>query len=173
MPDSDPPPTATLAEVAPALERTAAHYDQVPYQSHPFPHTQPPRLAAIATLFGLNPPPVPTARILEIGCAAGGNLIPLAARFPDATCLGIDLSSVQIRQAVPRVQALGLRNLELRRQSVTDLGADEGPFDYVICHGVYSWVPQSVREAILRVCAERLSDNGIAIVSYNVLPGWH
>jgi cyclopropane fatty-acyl-phospholipid synthase-like methyltransferase/methyltransferase-like protein len=170
---SDPPPTVPLAEVAPALERTAAHYDQVPYQSHPFPHTQPPRLAAIARLFGLTPPPVPTARILEIGCAAGGNIIPLAARFPESTCLGIDLSGVQIEQAARRARVLGLRNLELRRQSVTHIGAGDGPFDYIICHGVYSWVPESVRETILRVCAERLSDNGIAIVSYNVLPGWH
>ncbi len=167
------PPTATLAEVAPALERTAAHYDEVPYQSHPFPLTQPPRLAAIAMLFGLTPPPVPTARILEIGCAAGGNIIPLAVRFPESTCLGIDLSGVQIEQAARRAHTLGLRNLELRRQSVTHIGAGDGPFDYIICHGVYSWVPEGVREVILRVCAERLSDNGIAIVSYNVLPGWH
>ncbi len=173
MPVSDTPGLATLAAVAPALARTAAQYDQVPYLSHPFPLTQPARLAAIATLFGLQPPPVPTARILEIGCAAGGNIIPLAARFPDAKCLGIDLSGVQIAQAHRRLANLGLTNIELRRQSVTELGPGDGPFDYVICHGVYSWVPAEVRTAILRVCAERLTDNGVAIVSYNVMPGWH
>jgi len=170
---ADTPAPATLPEVAPALARTAAQYDQVPYQSHAFPLTHPARLAAIATLFDLTPPPIRAARILEIGCAAGGNIIPIAAHLPDATCLGIDLSGVQIEQAQRRAQGLGLRNLELRRQSVTEIGADDGPFDYIICHGVYSWVPATVREAILRVCAERLSDNGIAIISYNVMPGWH
>ncbi|WP_178133328.1 methyltransferase regulatory domain-containing protein [Vineibacter terrae] len=171
MTSADTP--ANLPEVAPALARTAAQYDEVPYQSHAFPLTHPARLAAIATLFGLAPPDVATARILEIGCAAGGNIIPLAAHLPGATCLGIDLSGVQIEQAQRRAQGLGLGNLELRRQSVTEIGAADGPFDYVICHGVYSWVPSGVREAILRVCAERLSDDGIAIISYNVMPGWH
>ncbi|HJQ56933.1 MAG TPA: class I SAM-dependent methyltransferase [Vineibacter sp.] len=169
----DRPTDTTLAELAPALARTAAHYDAVPYQSHPFPLTHPARLAAIATLFGLSPPPVATARILEIGCAAGGNIIPLAAYWPGMRCLGIDLSGVQIDQARRRAEGIGLANLELRQQSVTALGAGDGPFDYVICHGVYSWVPQGVRDAILRLCAERLSDDGVAIVSYNVMPGWH
>ena len=170
---ADTPTHTTLPEVTPALARTATQYDQVPYESHPFALTHPARLAAVATLFDLTPPPIRTARILEIGCAAGGNIIPMAAHLPDATCLGIDLSGVQIEQAVWRAHGLGLRNLELRRQSVTEIGADDGPFDYIICHGVYSWVPATVREAILRVCAERLSDNGIATVSYNVMPGWH
>jgi SAM-dependent methyltransferase len=173
MASSDAPTGTPQAGVALALARTAAQYDEVPYQSHAFPRTQPARLAAIATLFGLSPPPVPTARILEIGCAAGGNLIPLAARLPDTTCLGIDLSGVQIEQGQRSVRGLGLRNIELRQQSVTQLGAGDGPFDYVICHGVYSWVPDDVRAAILRVCGTCLSDNGIAIVSYNVRPGWH
>jgi len=170
---ADTPAHASLPEVTPALARTAAQYDQVPYQSHPFPLTHPARLAAIATLFDLAPPPIRTARILEIGCAAGGNIIPMAAHLPDATCLGIDLSGVQIEQAQGRAHGLGLRNLELRRQSVTEIGPGDGPFDYIICHGIYSWVPATVRAAILRVCAECLSDNGVAIVSYNVMPGWH
>ncbi|TWS98290.1 methyltransferase regulatory domain-containing protein [Reyranella sp. CPCC 100927] len=164
---------ASLPEIAPALERTAAQYDAIPYQSKPFPSTHPARLAAIGKLFDLTPPPLRTARILEIGCAAGGNIIPLAAHLPDATCLGIDLSGVQIEQGQRRAESMGLGNVTLRQQSVTEIGPDDGPFDYIICHGVYSWVPATVREAILRVCGERLSDNGMAIVSYNVMPGWH
>lgn len=57
-------------------------YDEVPYTSHPFPQTHPERLATIGTLFGMRPPPVETARVLELGCASGGNLIPLAVAFP-------------------------------------------------------------------------------------------
>lgn len=47
-------------------------YDEVPYESHPYPQAHPSRLAAVAALFGLAPPPVETARVLELGCAAGG-----------------------------------------------------------------------------------------------------
>ena len=46
-------------------------------------------------------------------------------------------------------------------------------FDYVICHGIYSWVPAPVRESILAICRDNLAPNGVAYISYNTLPGWH
>ncbi len=159
--------------LATALERTAADYDATPYTSHAFPLTQPGRLSAIARMFGLRAPPVPTARVLELGCAAGGNLLPQAQRFPDAQFLGVDLSGVQVEHGRRRLGRLGLKNIELRHGSITEVGEADGVFDYIICHGVYSWVPEPVREAILRIVATRLSDTGVAIVSYNVMPGWH
>ena len=154
------------------IEKAEAHYDRVPYDSKPFPQTHPGRLAASARLFGLDAPPVRTARVLELGAASGGNIIPLAAEFPDGKYLGVDLSGVQVAQGKARIALHGLRNIELRHQSITEVGEGDGLFDYIICHGVYSWVPEHVRHAILRVCKERLSPNGVAYVSYNVLPGW-
>ena len=148
-------------------------YDTVPYESRAFPQTHPARSAALATLFGLTPPDVASARVLELGCAAGGNLIPLAAAYPQASFTGVDLSSVQIAQGRARIAALGLKNITLRHQSITGLSAGHGVFDYIICHGVYSWVPQPVRDAILRVASENLADTGVAYLSYNVYPGWH
>ena len=47
------------------------------------------------------------------------------------------------------------------------------PFDYIIAHGVYSWVPDPVRDRILAICSESLSPNGVAYVSYNTYPGGH
>ncbi|MED5370040.1 MAG: class I SAM-dependent methyltransferase [Myxococcota bacterium] len=145
-------------------------YDAVPYVGGTFQETHPDHLAALARLFGLNAPDPRKARILEIGCAHGANLIPMAWTLPDATLLGIDLSEVQIQDGNARVQDLGLLNLELRHQSVSDF--DEGPWDYILCHGVYSWVPPQVQQDILRVIREQLSPNGVAYVSYNVYPGW-
>ena len=150
----------------------ARHYDEVPYTSKPFPQSQPQRLAALAQIFGITPPDVGSARILELGCAAGGNLIPLAAQFPESECLGIDLSSQQIASGQNRIARMGLKNVRLVTQSIADVTRGLGQFDYIICHGVYSWVPASVRDAILRVCGENLSENGVAYVSYNVFPGW-
>lgn len=163
-------------DLATDLERhvadTARNYDAVPYRSKPMFHTHPARMAAVAHLNGLDPASVAHARVLELGCAAGGNLIPLAAQFPNARFLGIDLSRVMIEDGQRRIEAAGLPNIELRTQSITDLEDDGEPFDYIICHGVYSWVPAEVRAAILGICGRRLSRGGIAYVSYNVLPGW-
>jgi methyltransferase-like protein/trans-aconitate methyltransferase len=139
----------------------------------PFAYTQPAHLAAITALFGLEAPPADRARVLELGCASGGNIIPLAARFPNARFLGIDLAQRHIADGRQRIAALGLANVELRQGDVTQVAFAGGHFDYVICHGVFSWVPHAAQDAILKICGEALATNGVATISYNVLPGWH
>jgi SAM-dependent methyltransferase len=161
-----------VSDLETASAQAGAAYDALPYESHPFPQMQPARLAGLAHLFGLAAPDVTQARVLEIGSAAGGHLIPLAARFPQARFLGIDPSRVQIEDGRARAAALGLDNLDLRAIGVDALGPEDGPFDYILCHGVYSWVPEAVRGEILRAIGDRLAPDGIAYVSYNVLPGW-
>lgn len=150
----------------------ASAYDAAPYASHPYAQTHPGRLAAVATLLGLAPAPVETARVLEIGCAAGGNLIPFAAYFPGATCVGIDLSGAQIAEGQARLASLGLANVNVQQLDVRDLDQADGEYDYIICHGVYSWAPHDAKAAILRAAHDNLAPNGVAHISYNVLPGW-
>ena len=64
-------------------------------------------------------------------------------------------------------------NIELRQFDITQITREFGEFDYIIAHGVYSWIPPNARDHLLRVCKENLSPNGVAYVSYNVYPGWH
>ena len=151
---------------------TSNYYDVVPYESHPFPQSTAEHLEALAFLFGLAAPALKQARVLELGCAAGGNLIPIAARHPDASMVGVDLSSVQIRQGQAAIDKAQLKNIELRALDITGIDASFGQFDYIICHGVYSWVPAPVQDAILRICSQNLAPEGVAYVSYNVYPGW-
>lgn len=148
-------------------------YDQVQYPSYPYFDTRPEHLELAGWLFRMKPHPVAEARVLEIGCASGGNLIPLAERFPRARFLGIDLAESQIVAGQCTVAELGLQNLELRHFDLTRLDDTFGRFDYIIAHGVYSWVPEPVRAALLDVIRQRLAANGIALVSHNVKPGWH
>jgi methyltransferase-like protein len=148
-------------------------YDAVPYDDRVFYRTHPDVLATVATLHGLEPPPIERCRVLELGCAVGGNLIPMALGLPDARFVGVDLSPGQIATGREVIGRLGLRNVELLAMSITDVGAALGEFDYVVCHGVYSWVPPAVQDAILAVCGSRLAPNGVAYVSYNTYPGWH
>ncbi|GAB4301032.1 MAG: lysine methyltransferase [Thiohalomonadaceae bacterium] len=151
---------------------TADSYDDIPYDSTPFAETHPDHLCVLGRLFGLATPAPATARILELGCATGGNIIPLAFHLPQAQVLGIELSAGQVVVAQELIGKLGLSNITVRQADIMDLGAGLGQFDYIIAHGVYSWVPDFVREKILALCRELLSDNGIAYISYNTLPGW-
>jgi len=154
-------------------EAPGTSYDTVPYESHPFSQSHPDRLATVATLLGLQPPPVARCRVLELGCASGGNLIPMAVGLPESTFVGVELSRRQVADGQKVIDALGLKNIELRQMSILDVNADFGRFDYVIAHGVFSWVPTPVQDKILEICARNLAPNGVAYVSYNTYPGWH
>jgi len=156
----------------PSISTLTSYYDTVPYASHPFPQSAVEHLEAIAFLFGLDAPPPARARVLELGCAAGGNLIPFAARHPEGSALGLDLSQVQVEQGLGAIARAGLSNVTLRAFNLAEVDASFGQFDYIVCHGVFSWVPEPVQDAILRVCAENLAPDGVAYVSYNVYPGW-
>src|SRR5262249_12745352 len=148
-------------------------YDQVPYDARPRYATHPDCLATLAVLLGMKPAPVDRCRVLEVGCATGGNLIPLAQALPQSTFVGFDLAPRQIEQGRRVAAAAGLGNIDLRPVGILDVDQSVGQFDYILCHGVYSWVGPDVRDAILRLCRDRLAPQGVAYVSYNTYPGWH
>ncbi|MCE5310517.1 MAG: class I SAM-dependent methyltransferase [Acidobacteriales bacterium] len=148
-------------------------YDEVTYASTPKPQTQPDRLATLATLHSVIPAPMDRCRVLEIGCGDGSNLIPLAFREPGSRFTGIDLARTAIDRGREFSAALGLDNIEFIHTDVRDWDVAGREFDYIIVHGVYSWVPPAAREAILAICSSTLSPNGVAYISYNALPGCH
>jgi methyltransferase-like protein/2-polyprenyl-3-methyl-5-hydroxy-6-metoxy-1,4-benzoquinol methylase len=152
---------------------SAQLYDEYPFPNLPVPASQPERLATIAHLRGFKPRDVAEARVLELGCAGGQNLVPVAERHPGASCLGIDQSARQIDMANQLVGDLHLANIEFRQQDFAQLPADLGSFDYIIAQAVYSWVDADQRDQLLAVIARHLAPEGIAFVSYNVYPGWH
>src|SRR5262245_57118876 len=115
-------------------------YDDVPYENFAFVQTHPDRLATIARMFGLITPEVSTSRVLELGCASGGNLLPMAFNLPRAEFVGIDLSQRQIERGRETIAAVGIPNARLEHASILDISRDWGTFDYIICHGVFSWV---------------------------------
>jgi SAM-dependent methyltransferase len=157
--------------VGPPPDSLAA-YDELPYDCLPVPQTHPDRLATLARLFGLTPPAIETCRVLELGCANGNNLIPMAAALPRAHFVGVDLSARQIADGQALIDAAGLPNIELRHADLAAIDERDGAFDVIIAHGVYSWVAPDVREKLLSICSANLAPNGVAYVSYNTLPGW-
>lgn len=151
----------------------AETYDDLPYGSRAVRESHPAHLAAVARLFGVAAPSPESARVLELGCAEGGNLLPMAVGAPSAAFLGIDLSARQVEAGEARRTALGLSNVGLRVADVAEFDPGPGTFDYVVAHGLWSWVPEPVAEALLALVARALSPNGVAYVSYNTYPGWH
>ncbi len=148
-------------------------YDAIPYPTSPFRQTRPERLAAIAKLFGLEAPAAEQCRVLELGCSMGGNLIVMAHDHPGSRFVGIDASSRQIAEGWKTIDALGLKNIQLRQLDILEVGEDIGEYDYIISHGVYSWVPPAVQARMLEIVQRSLAPNGVAYISYNTYPGWH
>lgn len=152
--------------------QTLPSYDRLPYDRLPFPETEPDFLAALARLNGFAAADARRAQVLELGCAQGGNLIPMAARYPGSEFVGVDLSRVQIEEGRDFIARAGLGNIRLLHGDIAALPAGLGEFDFIIAHGVYSWVPDRVREALLAACRRLLAPRGIAYVSFNVAAGW-
>ncbi len=157
----------------PSTDDLRKSYDEIPYLSPPQPFTHISRIAAIGQLRGVMSPPPSRCRVLELGCSDGGNLLPMAFQYSESQFVGIDLSPVQVKIGCQRVQELALTNLEIRLADILELNEKNlGQFDYIILHGVYSWVPVEVRERILQTCQNHLTQSGIAYISFNTYPGW-
>ena len=148
-------------------------YDERPYTEHAYAETHPGRIAAVARLTRWRAPPVAVAHILELGCGRGGNLLPMAAGLPRATLVGVDGSGRQIDEARGIAAGAGLGNVTFVRARFDEMEIDEGSFDYVICHGVLSWISPGARAGLLERIAGALAKGGVACVSFNVLPGWY
>lgn len=154
----------------------AQRYDEVPYPNLVHGRSHPRTTGAMAALFSLDPPPVETARVLDLGCAAGMNILAMACDLPEATFVGLDISKNQIETARQMASDLGLNNITFHCDTFEGESLAALPdksFDYIICHGVFSWVAPPLRQSILNVFGRLLADDGVGYISYNTYPGWH
>src|SRR5256885_3725208 len=129
-----------------SADSVRASYDALPYDSHAISATHIEVLAVEAMLAGLSPAPADRCRVLELGCASGGNLLPMAEQFPGSEFVGIDLSPVQIAQGQRLAAQADITNAKLLAIDLMNAGADLGKFDFIIAHGLYSWVPPAVQK---------------------------
>ncbi len=134
--------------------------------------THPGRIGALARLHGLAAPSPERCSMLELGCGDGGNLIPLAEAYSESRFVGVDISQDAIEKGRSEIAELGLRNLTLLHGDLSTTPVEEGAYDYVVCHGVYSWVTPEVQRAILKMGRLALKPSGVFLVTYNTLPGW-
>ncbi|MCH7224901.1 methyltransferase domain-containing protein [Haloferula sp. A504] len=148
-------------------------YSRRRYPALSHPETHPGVIAATARCGGVVAPALPEAcRLLEIGCASGHNLLPLAARFPESRFVGIDFSDSAIRKGRQHAEATGLANVTFEHADVTEWRPEAEDFDYVVAHGMLSWVDDRVKAALFELVQGSLAPDGIACIGYNTLPGW-
>ena len=159
---------------APEPRATAGYLTDVEYTGLYFEQLAPARLAYIAALNGYAAPRLDQPFTwCELGCGKALSPLVLAALHPHGEFHAFDLNAAHIEYAERLRVAAGIRNLRLQAASVGDMLRDEAPrFDFVVLHGVYSWVPEAVREEIRAFLRKRLKPGGLAMLSYNAMPGW-
>ncbi|MGD9721249.1 MAG: methyltransferase regulatory domain-containing protein [Pirellulales bacterium] len=153
--------------------RVSELYDELPFLGDAVPHAHSGFMEVIGRVRGMQPAAAAEASVLELGCGVGENLLPMAERYPGARLVGVDLSERQIAMGQSLARDCGLANVELQHGDITALGPELGTFDYVLCHGVYSWVEAPVRDALLRACRDHLAPQGLVYIGYKTYPGWH
>ncbi|QTN33832.1 class I SAM-dependent methyltransferase [Akkermansiaceae bacterium] len=154
------------------MPRTFAElYQAEAYPAMSHPSADPAVNAAVARAAGLEVVDPGGARILEIGCGTGHHILSLANRWPGAECVGVDISGRSISVARNLARQAGMRNVKFCECPVQEF-APEGDFDFIIAHGVFSWVPDEVKLALIDFIGKRLAAGGIAVVSFNVAAGW-
>lgn len=186
------------------------------YRSKPALERHPLHIELVAARFGVSPRRLDAgARVLELGCGAGDNILALAYSYRDAYFCGIDSSEEAIAEARRGGDALGLSNVDFVNSDFKEVNAhgliangylekgrivqgqvgsgriasdtsdidasesnqaDRGDgknnhYDYIICHGVYSWVSQDVQKVLRQVIARYLMPSGVCYLSFNCLPG--
>ena len=134
-------------------------------------NTSPDRLSVIGRLLGLSAAAPAACRVLDLGCGQGTDIIVKAAQFPNSHFTGVDFSSPDINTARRLAAEAGVRNVEFHQADLLQWKPDGPPFDYIIAYGLFSWVPDDVKERLLEITAKCLAPQGIACISYLTYPG--
>ena len=149
-------------------------YESTPYHDQSFQEFDLSRLLGFAELFGLRDPGCGPGelRVLDLGCASGAHLRDQAVRHPGARFDGIDFSATEIEIGQKAIVEAGLSNIELVQADLRAIEVDSEAYDLVLCHGVFSWVPDEVKERIFLLARQALKPAGVAAIAYLTYPGW-
>ncbi|MGO8738999.1 methyltransferase regulatory domain-containing protein [Rhodoblastus sp.] len=142
------------------------------YSAGYYPEISPAHLAFSLWSAGA-PAPAAARKMLELGCGQGFGLALLAAANPDLAFSGVDFNSEHVAHGRELAAAAGLTNIALDERDFRVLAAQDGArdLDVIAAHGVLSWVGPEIQEAILAIAEKRLAAGGLAMLSYNCLPG--
>ena len=111
-------------------------------------------------------------RFCDLGCGFGMTALTLAAANPAAQVYGIDFMAEHIDVSRRLAESAGIGNAFFHQLSFAQaLAEDFEPFDYIVAHGVYTWVNAEVRAEVTAFIQRYLKPGGLAYISYNTMPG--
>lgn len=153
---------------------------QVPYTFGYYRETDPVWLDFATLITGFSPPSKRNERplrYLDMGCGQGFGLCLTASLHPDMEFVGIDFNPAHIAHARALADKAGLGNVKFVEGDFVELGnnwpKELGQFDYVVIHGVWSWISSNVRKSAVDALKKCLVPGGLVYNSYNAQPGWH
>src|ERR1700681_1935101 len=144
------------------------------YADRFFRELSPTWLNYVAALCGASPRNLDRSfTYLDLGCGFGSSTIVNAGAFPGGEFHACDFNPAHIEGGQRHAAALAISNIQFHEASFQDLLLKDLPaFDFIVLHGVYSWVGAEARQAIRRIIRETLKPGGLVYLSYNCLPGW-
>jgi SAM-dependent methyltransferase len=156
------------------LTDQAGYLTDVQYTGNFYQFLTPAWLCYVAAINGYSPPALDGRfTYCELGCGKGITSLLLAAMHPNGIFHACDFNTEHIEYARLLQADAGIRNLEFHPKSFAGmLEGDLPEFDFVVLHGVYSWVPEPVREEIREFARRKLKPGGFMMASYNAMPGW-
>jgi SAM-dependent methyltransferase len=146
----------------------------IPYLRDFKPMLAPAWLDHVALVAGIEPPARKNGFAwCDLGCGQGVTAAILAATHPSGVFHGIDAMPMHIDHARRLAAAAAIPNLQLHGVAFAEAIDLELPqFDYIVAHGVYTWIGAEVQCALRRFIDRRLKPGGLVYLSYNAMPGW-
>jgi SAM-dependent methyltransferase len=155
------------------VEPRAEYVSDVPYPRQFVPPIAPPMVRLVAAMNGLPVPPEDDFDYCELGSANGDSTALYAAANPGGRFVGVDFNREHTAAANDLAERADLGNVTFLEKNFIGLEQESLPdFDFIVAHGILSWVSREKREAVYRFASAKLKPGGLFYVSYNALPGW-
>lgn len=136
-------------------------------------YASPAHIKAAASLYGIHTPAIEKARVLELGCGAGDNLLPFVLAYEKSQTIGVDLDDALISQGQHALHTMQVKNLQLATAGIDELlNSDLGQFDYIIVHGHFATINNAMRSALLGWVQQHLTPQGVACLAWSTYPGY-
>ncbi len=151
-----------------------SYLQEITYTNSFFSELNPHLLAYTAYIMGYEIPDVHKPfTYCELGCGSGFSLLTYAAANPHGFFIGVDFNTQHIKEAKEAAKKSNLTNILFIEKSIADILDDIPDCDFIVMHGVYSWVHSDIKKAIRTFIDKKLKSTGLSLISYNTFPGWH
>ncbi|WP_160173977.1 bifunctional class I SAM-dependent methyltransferase/glycosyltransferase [Mangrovibacter sp. MFB070] len=131
-------------------------------------------IGSVAWLYGFDAVAPVNARVLELGCGDGAWLASQAARWPESSWVGVELSCENLNTSQTQILTRmgGPANLSICSASLEELlSTDIGQFDYIIIHGTFSLLSNQRIDQVLAYCQMHLASQGLITHAWSCNPG--